>query len=437
MEHKYSLAKKGKSVCPACKQKRFVLYVDVTGKPLHSAVGKCDRADNCGHHYTPRQYFQDNNISFDTKREYASRSIVRGCEKHAVPVMPDFIAPDVFKKSLQGYEGNKFVQYLRGVIGDEAAKEAVKQYFVGASKHWEGATVFWQIDGLERVHTGKIMQYDSETGKRVKEPESKISWVHTVLKLPNFHLSQCLFGEHLLKENNKPVAIVESEKTAIIASVYLPEKIWLACGGCEGLNIDKCQVLTGRTVTLYPDAGKFGKWSEKAKELRAFCSKVDVFDLIEKQASEAERENGFDLADYLVRHPLIGTPSIGTVTPSSILRKPEQPNVSELAKKETTEHAANPQKREIPFFEEAEVLPYHRRFKHYTEDWTQEINSLETYFAGRNLPKSIQLNAWTALNDVRLFLDNHFAEIKAHNGNTTYLPTLDRLRELKQLIDTL
>jgi hypothetical protein len=51
------------------------------------------------------------------------------------------------------------------------------------------------------------------------------------LKLPAFQLSQCLFGEHLLKDTETPVAIVESEKTAIIASCYYPEFIWLACGG--------------------------------------------------------------------------------------------------------------------------------------------------------------------------------------------------------------
>ena len=63
--YKYSLTNKGKSICPKCGQKRFVLYINTeTGKPLHSTVGKCDRADNCAHHYTPKQYFAENKISF-------------------------------------------------------------------------------------------------------------------------------------------------------------------------------------------------------------------------------------------------------------------------------------------------------------------------------------------------------------------------------------
>ncbi len=41
-----------------------------------------------------------------------------------------------------------------------------------------------------------------------------------------------LFGEHLLPMNRgKPVAIVESEKTALVAAYYLPEYVWLASGG--------------------------------------------------------------------------------------------------------------------------------------------------------------------------------------------------------------
>ncbi|MBK9025621.1 MAG: hypothetical protein IPL69_17065 [Saprospiraceae bacterium] len=46
---------------------------------------------------------------------------------------------------------------------------------------------------------------------------------------------------------------MESEKTAIIASVYLPQFTWLASGGKAGLTKDKLEVLKGRNVNLYPD----------------------------------------------------------------------------------------------------------------------------------------------------------------------------------------
>jgi hypothetical protein len=103
------------------------------------------------------------------------------------------------------------------------------------------------------------------------------------------------------REATKKVAIVESEKTAIISSVYLPQLIWLACGGSEGLNIDKCKCLKGRDVVLYPDCGIFDKWDSKAEILRTICKSVSVSNLIETAATDAERKAGFDLGDYLVK----------------------------------------------------------------------------------------------------------------------------------------
>ncbi|MDR3236524.1 MAG: DUF6371 domain-containing protein [Prevotellaceae bacterium] len=294
-DFRYKLTKRGKAVCPECGRKTFVLYIDsATGEPLHSTVGKCDRSDNCGHHYSPKQYFQDNHIPFDTVR---NSTPYRKPNPKPQPV-PSYIDADIFKKSLQGYENNTLVQYLYGIVGDEATRQTVERYYIGTAKN--GGTIFWQIDGCGKIRTGKAIQY-AEDGHRRKDVMPPVSWVHTILKLPDFSLMQCFFGEHLLRDATKMVAIVESEKTAIIASVYLPQFIWLACGGSEGLNIDKCRCLKGRDVVLYPDCGMFDKWNNKAEVLRTICKSVSVSNLIETAASEAERKAGFDLSDYLAR----------------------------------------------------------------------------------------------------------------------------------------
>ncbi len=79
-EHKYILEPyKGMNTryrCPDCQQrdKTFSLYIDTeTGEHIHSRVGRCNRESNCGYHYTPKQYFQDNNISFDTPQPKVTR----------------------------------------------------------------------------------------------------------------------------------------------------------------------------------------------------------------------------------------------------------------------------------------------------------------------------------------------------------------------------
>ena len=152
------------------------------------------------------------------------------------------------------------------------------------------------------------MLYNLLTGKRVKQPFNHISWVHKAMKYENFELNQCLFGEHLLASNkSKPVSIVESEKTAIIASMFYPDELWLASGQLNGLNVNKCKVLAERKVKLFPDLSQykrgqqttFQKWSDKSKELSCITD-IQVSDFLENIATDEMRKSGCDIADYLV-----------------------------------------------------------------------------------------------------------------------------------------
>ncbi|PRY09036.1 hypothetical protein CLV24_11987 [Pontibacter ummariensis] len=211
------------------------------------------------------------------------------------------IDPSVFRASLSGYASNRFTVYLADHFGYDIASQLIERYFIGTSKYWDGATVFWQIDNTGCIRSGKIMLYNPVTGKRSKDTGKYPTWVHTALKLKNFNLKQCFFGEHLLQvEKGKPVAVVESEKTAIIASVYLPQFTWLATGGKGGLNAEKCLALQGRKVVLFPDLNAFDSWKCKAMELSGIAA-FTLSELLEKKATEDERAQGLDLADYLIR----------------------------------------------------------------------------------------------------------------------------------------
>jgi len=227
---------------------------------------------------------------------------------------PSYIDKKLLERSLNidRYSRNVLVNYLRSVVGNDAVSEAVGRYFIGTSQ--DGGTVFWQIDLHGNIRTGKIILYDT-TGHRRKDVTPPLKWVHKAFKLSDFNLSQCLFGEHLLIDKLKTVAVVESEKSAVIASCYFPDIIWVACGGCNNLSLKRCEPLKGRKVTLYPDAGKFDEWSKKAKELSTICN-VSVSSLIEECATDEERQAGFDIADYLVRF-----------SPSDFIRQstPQQP----------------------------------------------------------------------------------------------------------------
>lgn len=412
-EHRYILEPyKGMNSrygCPNCeKDKTFSQYIDTeTGEQIHPSVGRCNRESNCGYHYTPKQYFQDNNISFYTPqpKAYNLRPVT------AQPKPVSFISVEVFKASLNptAFETNHFVQFLVNLFGVEVASELVSRYFIASSKHWNGASVFWQIDTQGKVRTGKIMLYSPTTGKRVKEPFTHISWAHKAIKQPKFELKQCLFGEHLLIDKTKPVAVVESEKTAVIANAYLPQFIWVAVGSLTNLNAEKCSILKGRTVTLFPDLNGFEKWSSKAKEL-SHLTIFTVSDLLERKATEAERKQGFDLADYLIKYNY---------------------KEFELPEPETNETTEPP----LTVQPLVEVKTFEKPEQPKPESWEQDITELESYFAGITLPaKPVKLNKCSTITDSSLFIESHLAILKANNGIKTFLPLLKTLKMFKDII---
>jgi hypothetical protein len=410
-EHRYILEPyKGMNTrhhCPSCQQrnKTFSRYIDTeTGLHLHPTVGRCNRESNCGYHYTPKLYFQDNSISVDSPQLKAHQP--RPVTPPQKPV--SFIPVEVFKASLNptAFETNHFVKFLITLFGVEVTSELISRYFIANSKHWKGSTIFWQIDTQGNVRTGKIMLYSPTTGKRVKEPFNHINWVHKVLKQPVFELRQCLFGEHLLIDKTKPVAIVESEKTAVIASVYLPQFIWVAVGSLTNLNAEKCSILIGRTIVLFPDLNGFEKWSNKAKELSHLASFI-VSDLLERKATEADRKQGFDLADYLIKfnYKAFAIPKPAATEPPP----PVQPFV--------------------------EVIPFEQPEQSKPESWGQDIFELENYFKGIDLPiHPIKLNLCSTITDCTLFIESHITTLKANNGKPYFLPYLHRLKVLKSIL---
>ncbi len=219
---------------------------------------------------------------------------------------PVFIPDEVMRASFTAYERNNFALWLCSVFGEAKALELALAYRIGTSKHWPGAAVFWQIDEAGQVRRGKVMLYNAETGRRVKEPGNMAAGVHWLLKMPDRKPEACLFGLHLAAvDRAKPVAVVESEKSAIIGAGFVPEFIWTATGGSGPLNRAMLEPLHGRRVILFPDLGAFDKWTEKA----AGWPGVEVSPLLEQRATAEDRAAGLDVADYLLREHYESTKS--------------------------------------------------------------------------------------------------------------------------------
>ncbi|MDH6354675.1 hypothetical protein M2132_001004 [Dysgonomonas sp. PH5-45] len=304
MNYRFHLEKyktpSSRHTCPACGQKRiFVRYVDSKESiKFPNYVGRCNREQKCGYHYTPKQYFIDNPTE---KEEQQTFPIFQKHDRETVE--PDYLDQALLNKSLKHYDTNNLFLFFQSKFGYSVSELLFKKYQVGTANHWNGSTVFWQIDQQDRIRTGKIMLYDPQTGKRVKKPHSHITWVHSLLKQENYQLKQCFFGEHLLRENKtSPIAIVESEKTAMVASIYIPQYIWIATGGKNGcLNQDNMLVLKNRKVVLFPDLGAKDYWDIKREQMSDLGIEVIVSDYLERYASKEQIKEGYDIADFLIK----------------------------------------------------------------------------------------------------------------------------------------
>jgi len=171
-------------------------------------------------------------------------------------------------------------------------------YQIGTSDHFGGgSTIFWQIDTQNHIRTGKLIKYNPVTGKRIKKPFVHTNWIHALEYKEGFNLHQCLFGEHLLMEDPAaPVAIVESEKTAIIAQAKYPNYLWLATGSLNEFKPSKLEILKSRFVVAFPDLGAYDIWKKKAADFDFY---IHVSDFLVKHATVQQMKQGLDIADFL------------------------------------------------------------------------------------------------------------------------------------------
>jgi hypothetical protein len=93
---------------------------------------------------------------------------------------------------------------------------------------------------------------------------------------------------------------------------------------------------------------------------------------------------------------------------------------------------------EVKPFEQPEPVYYSvKREQQQCECWLQENTKLENYFEGIAIPSQpVRLNKWSTIKNCSLFIESHFATLKANSGNRTFLPYINRLQELKQVLTT-
>lgn len=357
-DFKYSLDPGSKKFnCPRCDKKRLVRYLNSnTGNYLSDDYGRCDREQNCGYHKAPPKGKKCYLITFLSVEDVSQKAVKAvdengmiyfvpksqimginkndcwitewylvkenilhsGCEskyfnsdklevlntvtfKEPQPeLIPSYHSLELLDQLFNNNSTkDNFTNFLKSIFDIKEVNKAARNYLItGTNMKWPRSTIFWQIDHKEQIHAGKVMLYNPEDGKRVKEPYNHINWLHNIQDEKDFNLSQCLFGLHRInEENQKPIAIVESEKTAIIMSIVLPKYIWLATGAKHGLKIEKLKPLKNRQIVLYPDKGEFENWQEIETEGKKNRFKITTSNLLEN----TELAVGEDLADLYLK----------------------------------------------------------------------------------------------------------------------------------------
>ena len=349
-----------------------------------------------------------------------------------------FMPYEALEETLTGFDINQFINNLLQNIPfpfePEAVNKIISMYYLGTiqSGYLKGGVCFPFIDINGNIRTIQAKTFDkgnhtTNTGfyhAMLKKRSPRADWLNTYLENDSF--VSCLFGEHLLsKYPNNPVALIEAPKGAILGSLYfgLPNEspanmLWLSTYNLSSLTFEKCKVLKGRFVTLFPDLSKTGKafelWANRAKQFNEALpgTKFTVSTLLETKASPAEREAAADLADYLIKYDW------------RIFRKPEplpEPEPIEAVIIET-----EPRSMEAP---PADIEPEPMEAPPAVKLW--DIEAIEDSLAKIALPNTpIRLTTAEVIINPEAMVKSHLDYIKANNGNPLFLPYLARLQNV-------
>ncbi len=298
-KQQYTFKKKRdfKLITPCCgssnKDGKFVNYNE-----LPNNYGYCH---SCGKITTPPAVYlnekEDEFIWHDTLRKYEPLMLVtttNNLQQEQQSTLK-YISEEIIWEQYQQKPENNLLKYLRNTYSDEVVENAKFLYVLGTTK--DGGTVFWNINKETQVQKNKISYY-TIYGKRTNK--FKVPYKNE----DGYHA--CLFGEHLLIDEYKEsdiVILVESEKTAIVGHINLPNYTWIAYGGLNGLTDTKLKPLIGYTVLLVPDISNRAVkvMRDKLPKLRRMGINANVWDMTAgKTDKELKQEKIYnnDLEDF-------------------------------------------------------------------------------------------------------------------------------------------
>jgi hypothetical protein len=229
----------------------------------------------------------------------------------------------------KSYVPNSFIESLEKRFGLEPIERVVDLYKLG--RFVDSGVVFPYLYTDNHVCSAKIMFFDDEL-HRIQEGKKKYPrYLHNLIyqsdglwsydlndyddcgNIIPFKLKLSLFGHNqVINDKQKTICLVESEKTAVIMSIVLPEFIWVASGGKTLIQDYKFLFFTGRKCLVFPDlSADDNVWSYWSDKLNGYNRKygyefeiIDYYSEFLRYDSELIRfskcEGKFDIADFVL-----------------------------------------------------------------------------------------------------------------------------------------
>jgi hypothetical protein len=289
MQYKFGLdASSKKHTCPQCKQKSFVTYLDnETKAPVDVyQFGRCDRENTCGYHRGPwedPEHAKQAQANFVPKPDPIERQIFPSEESVNRITLRTKTAVSPFHKFCNKLTISTDHLVRFGVYSDED-----KTVFVFRNTEGRVVNLKWfkyKDDG----HRDK--EFNAFSLKNPPPPPQVDKTLESVVE----KYKLCLFGEHLLDpEKQRIVIVVESEKTAAIASFFYKDFDWVSCASNNGLTDDKIRVLHNRKVIWLCDSDAAGRKNKSIERAAAYIEEFYLVDLF------PEHNDGYDIADAII-----------------------------------------------------------------------------------------------------------------------------------------
>lgn len=323
------------------------------------------------------------------------------------------------------FTDDDFVKYLTDRFDRNKVMYVLNSYMVKTST---GGTLFPYVDDKGDMRTIKMIKYLPDTCKRDRSQFP--FYLHKQIEGENFNYRRCLFGQHLIEGANS-IGVVESEKTAIVCALTIPDTLFLATGGKNVLSVNDIQSiksLYGKKITLFPDHDTpdkrgmtaFAQWSYVALELKNKGFDITIDDTLES----GKYPFGCDLADLILDNIKVNEPEIENTEVDLV--EVEHPVV---------ENKADVSKITSRISEDNIRLESYVKSQNETNDRKERLEVIKVKLESLNIPEEHVVMDPSVILDAGRFITSHMSAIEIKIDSDLSEPFLQRLEKFIAILE--